>query len=55
MHVYNEKEKIKKIQNIQCAEEKDTGKLNVSVKNCAEGETANSKKISSIEKKLNMH
>lgn len=46
---------MKKIQNIQCGEKKDTGKLNVSVKNFAEEDTTISKKISNIEEKLNLH
>lgn len=54
MHVSNEKES-EKIQNIQCGEKKDTDKLNVSVKNFAEGDTILSKKISNIEEKLNLH
>lgn len=49
------KKKVRKIQNIQCGEKKDTGKLNVSVKNFAEGDTILSKKISNIEEKLNLH
>lgn len=49
------KKKVKKIQNIQSGEKKDTGKLNVSVKNFAEGDTILSKKISNVEEKLNLH